>query len=292
MDANPRLESLEERLEGGELLHFPACPFPLPHGHDRAFLFEQRLSSSIHKNISYDPGADAVFGFAGGDATYEQRLKRIFADFSTQATGWLSRVLPRYAGSWQLDRVSFRPDEEATRRLRLKARNDLLHTDAFPSRPTQGCRILRLYVNLSPDEPRVWATAEGFAALLAKYGQRAGLPGQQVVGWAKRLRQGLLGLFNSRHRVRSDYDWFMLRFHDFLKTCDEFQERASRRYWSFAPGAAWLLFSDGLSHADLRGRHELDHSYFVALDALARPETAPASLLEKACGLPVCRHAA
>jgi hypothetical protein len=292
MDAKERVESLEERLEGGELLHFPTCPFPLPEGQDRTFLFEQRLSSSIHKNISYDPVADAVFGFAGSNDTHEQRLKRIVADFSEKATTWLSRVLPRYAESLRLDRVSFRPDEEATRRLRLKARNDLLHTDAFPSRPTQGSRILRLYVNLSQDEPRVWATSESFAALLSKYGQRAGLPGQQVVGWAKRLRQGFLGLFNSRHRVRSDYDWFMLRFHDFLKTCDEFQERASRRYWSFAPGSAWLLFSDGLSHGDLRGRYELDHSYFVPRDALTCPGSSPAALLEKACGMSVCQRAA
>ena len=42
--------------------------------------------------------------------------------------------------------MSYRPVEEATRKLRLKARNDLLHVDAFPTRPTNGWRILRCFV--------------------------------------------------------------------------------------------------------------------------------------------------
>lgn len=148
--------SLAERLERGELAHFPACPFLLPEGDDRIFLCGQHLSSSIHKNISFAPTTGKVTGFS--DPKASGRLKNILTGFSASATGWLADVLPRYAHAWRLDRVSFRPEEEATRRLRFKARNDLLHVDAFPSRPTQGYRILRLYVNLHPTDPRVWAT--------------------------------------------------------------------------------------------------------------------------------------
>ena len=57
--------------------------------------------------------------------------------------------LPRYSRHWELDRVSYRGLEEATRQLRLTARNDLLHIDAFPTRPSNGWRILRVFLNVN-----------------------------------------------------------------------------------------------------------------------------------------------
>src|SRR5438270_3183863 len=103
----------------------------------------------------------------------------MLAGFSQTDTQLLSSVLPVYAHNWSLDRVSYRPEEEATRRLRQKARNDLLHVDAFPSRPTNGQRILRLFVNVNPVDPRIWVTSDPFAKLLERYGAKAGLPFHQ-----------------------------------------------------------------------------------------------------------------
>src|SRR5262249_52574714 len=133
--------------------------------------------------------------------------------------------------------------EEATRRLRLKARNDLLHLDAFPTRPSRGWRILRLFVNVNPREPRVWVTSDTFPALLKCYGARVGLPHPGLHGLAGRLGRRLLGLFRLRAR-RSEYDTFMLRLHDFLKGCERFQERCRKRLWHFPPGSAWLACTD------------------------------------------------
>ena len=45
---------------------------------------------------------------------------------------------PEYARSWRVDYASFRPVEEQGRELPLRHRNDLLHLDAFPTRPTHG----------------------------------------------------------------------------------------------------------------------------------------------------------
>src|SRR5262249_13175323 len=157
------------------------------------------------------------------------RLGGVLADFSFAATRWLAETFPGYAACWRLDRANYRPEEEATRRLRQTARNDLLHIDAFPSRPTQGYRILRLYVNLNPTEPRVWATSDTFDRLLERYGEKVGLPGTIAAGWARRLGQSLLGLFEPGRRVRTPYDEFMLRFHDFLKKNDRFQDHAPKR---------------------------------------------------------------
>src|SRR5262249_54104223 len=170
--------ALAERLERGEVIFYPVCPFPLPAGNDMKFLLGQQLASRAHKNISYDPATGKAARVLRQDAQQAERLRRLLAIFAEEATDWLATTLPRYARSWQRDRVSYRPIEEATRKLRLKARNDLLHVDAFPSRPTNGQRILRLFVNTNRTEPRVWITAAPFAELLARRGRTVGLPGE------------------------------------------------------------------------------------------------------------------
>jgi hypothetical protein len=272
----------EERLERGELLVYPVCPFPLPAAADRQFLCTQRVAGRAHKNISYDPSTGQVHGFRYRGPEPSGRLRELLAGFSATACRWLEAALPAYRGAWRPDRASFRSEEEAIRRLRWNARNDLVHIDAFPTRPTHGDRILRLFVNLNPTDPRVWVTSELFARLLERYGTQVGLPtapGFRLWSWRQELTAWL-----HPHRPRhSDYDLFMLRLHDVLKADDDFQERGLKRYWSFPPGSAWLLFSDGLSYADLRGQYALEHSFFVARGGLVRPDLAPATLLENAC---------
>jgi hypothetical protein len=284
--------SPEERLERGEVLYYPVCPFPLPEGDDRRFLLEQRLANRAHKNISYNPHTGKAGGFAALSPEQAERLRRLLASFSQTVTEWAARTLPRYPRAWRLDRVSFRPEEEATRTLRLKARNDLLHVDAFPSRPTQGHRILRVFANVNPSDPRVWVTSEPFAKLLQRYGEAAGLPGRQTNDWWREFRHGVVRLFRPGKPRRSPYDTFMLRLHDYMKANDDFQERTPKRYWAFAPGSAWVAMTDACSHAVLRGRYALEHSYFVAPEALALPEESPPALLERACGMPVLNRAA
>jgi hypothetical protein len=274
---------LEERLERGEVTFYADCPFPLPGGEDREFLFGQGLGGRAHKNISFDPATGKAAGFRRDSAEQAQQLRRLLAEFAERATAWLAQAVPGYARSWRRDRVSFRPEEEATRRLRLTARNDLLHVDAFPSRPTQGWRILRLFANLNPTEPRVWVTSDTFPALLERYGAEVGLPQPEGAGWAGRLGQRVLGLFQPGRRKRTAYDSFMLRMHDFLKRSEEFQDRSRKRVWKFPPGSMWLVFTDVASHAALRGRYALEHSYFVAPESLALPEESPPALLARAC---------
>jgi hypothetical protein len=283
---------LENRLERGEVIYYPVCPFPLPDGADRHFLLEQQLGGRIHKNIGYDPHTGKTSGFQRRDSAQTERLQNLLADFSRTTTEWLARALPGYRRAWKLDRVSFRPEEEATRRLRLTARNDLLHVDAFPSRPTNGWRILRVFANVNLTEPRTWATSEPFGKLLQLYGNQVGLPSSQSSDWTRLLRTGMLRIFRPRQLRRSTYDEFMLRFHNFLKTNEEFQDRCRKRIWNFPPGSAWMVMTDTVSHAALRGRFALEHSYFIAPQTLALPHESPAALLERACGMPVFKPAA
>jgi hypothetical protein len=281
----------EARLERAEVLFFPVCPFSLPEGEDREFLLEQQLAGRAHKNISYNPRTGKVGGALHTSESQAQRLQRLLSEFSRTATNWLASALPRYASSWKLDQVSFRPVEEATRKLRLTARNDLLHVDAFPSRPTNGQRILRLFANVNPTQPRIWVTSDPFPKLLERYGRRVGLPGKGS-GLVSQVYQGLVRLFRPGKPVRSPYDAFMHRFHNFLKANVDFQEKGSKRLWSFPPNSAWMVLTDTVSHAALRGRFALEHSYFIAPAALALPAESPAALLERACGIPVLNRAA
>jgi hypothetical protein len=106
------------------------------------------------------------------------------------------------------------------------------------------------------------------------------------------LRNGVLGLFRPGRPRRSAYDAFMLRFHDFLKANDAFQEHGPKRFWTFPPGSAWMCITDTTSHAVLRGRYALEHSYFLTPESLALPNESPAALLERACGVAVLNRAA
>lgn len=285
--ANTQSTSLApaERLESGEILVFADCPFPLPTPEERQFLFRQRVLSRFHKNITYNPANGRVAGFDRQPAQAVQLLQSTLARFSRCACCWLAEFLPQYAAAWRPDRASYRPEEEALRKLRPTARNDLLHLDAFPTRPSHGDRLLRLYVNLHASEPRVWATSDPFATLLERFGPHVGLP-PAASSWPRRLVQ----LFRPDADGRS-YDQFMLKLHHFLKRNDDFQERSAKKLWHFPSGSAWLLFTDGLSYAELRGQHALEHSFFVPARALTLPERAPAALLDKACGRAVTRAA-
>ena len=271
--------SLEERLERGELILFPHCPFALPTEADIAFLQQQRLRRWTHKNISYNPITQRVTGYQRTSREQKRQFRRIMGDFSRACVEWAEQVFPRYRSGCLADRASYRSEEEATRRLRHSARNDLLHIDAFPNRPSQGRRILRLYVNINPTEPRVWVTSDGLPQLVDRYGSLLGLPDRpsstSLPGWRERLLRWMWPGYVSR----SPYDSFLLHLHDFLKTSDDFQERSRKRLWSFPPGSMWILYTDARAHAELRGQYALEHSFFVTPEVLVVPECAPASYL-------------
>jgi hypothetical protein len=268
------------RLEQGEIVYFPSCPFALPNPSELQFLLEQRVAGSTGKHIVYNPLTVQAFHASCTDEVAAERLACILAAHSRQATTWLSGLLKDYSKAWQIGSTTLRPEEEATRRLRFSQREDLLHIDPFPDGASHGRRFLRLFVNLNPAEPRVWATSDGLARLLERFGDAVGLPTPEHSSWAWQVRQGMLRLLDARQRGLSATDEFLLRFQASLKANDHFQERGPKRFWHFAPGSAWLVMTDSLSHAVLRGRHALEMSFFVDPATLVCPELAPGRVIE------------
>ena len=277
-DPTPEPALSAEALERGELIHFPACPFPLPPAGQLDFLRRQEGVTFGHKDVSYDPARRKLAGARAGHPSEARRVADVMAQFSAAAVGWVRRVLPDYGPGLVPDRVTLRTQEEATRLSRLTARNDLLHVDNFPTRPTFGRRILRVYANIHPTDPHVWATSERLPELLARFARQARVPARTRAEWAAPARP-VVRLFAGRGPGRSAYDAWMLRLHHFLKENEGFQAQAARRLWTFPPGSMWLLFSDGLAHALLRGRFSLEHSFFVPHECLTRREDAPVSHL-------------
>ena len=126
-----------DQLERGKVLFFSHVPFEFPDA-DRAFLLSQKQTGSrFHKNISYRPARDILEG-VDDDSPDRERMNAIMRNFSSSVTKFIAQFLAPYAGKMKLDFASFRPLEEQGRDLSLHKRNDLLHVDAFPSRPMNG----------------------------------------------------------------------------------------------------------------------------------------------------------
>jgi len=273
-----------ELLESGQILYFRAPPFHLP-AEDREFLLTQQWTElRLHKNVSYRPSEDLLRGVSGDPVTVN-RVHTIMRNYSAQVIEFLTKFLSPYAGKWILDFSSFRPLEEQGRDLPLHKRNDLLHVDAFPSRPTRGGRILRVFTNLNPKNPRVWQTTEGFPVLAKKFASEAGLQRiaeddsvikRTVQDWGSRL--GIRGM------GRTPYDMFMLRFHDFLKENTAFQENCPKILLEFPPLATWLVFTDSVAHAVLSGQFALEQTFLIPPEALVAPQHAPYRILGEIAG--------
>ena len=275
------------QLEQGEILFFDRLPFDLP-GSDREFLLGQNWSEMrLHKNVSYRPIEGRLNGFAGDPAARE-RLHGILQNYSREAVKFLENFLSPYAGKWILDFASFRPLEERGRNLSLHKRNDLLHVDSFPTRPTRGGRILRIFTNLNPTRTRVWQTTTRFDELARKYAMDAGLASIAGKGSPLSRLSNLVGAalgFGSFSRPA--YDRFMLRFHDYLKENSAFQANSPKTTLEFPPMSTWIAFTDGVPHAVLSGQYALEQTFLIRPSALTAPESAPYRILESLCGRPL-----
>lgn len=274
-----------EQLEAGRILIFPHGPLQLPDEDYRFLLGQQQTEAPYHKNIAYRPRENVVTGAAR--ATARKRLGQVLNNYCSQAAALVARLLPRYAKAWQLDFTSFRPFAEENRTRSLHARNDLLHVDAFPTRPTHGDRILRLFTNLNREQPRVWLTSENFEALVGRFAQEARLL-EQAHRSCSPLRQAFArfaGFVRLRQFTASPYDFLMRHFHNFLKENREFQENCPKTRIEFPPKSSWIVFTDTASHAVLAGQFALEQTFIVPRRALVHPEGAPVSILERLTGV-------
>jgi hypothetical protein len=274
-------------LERGDILFFPGGGFDIPASVRMPLMGATQDARSFHKNIAYKPHWDELSGLV--DRAAAETVKPAMREYSQLARAFLARILPDYARAWKVDYASFRSIEEKGRELPLTKRNDLLHVDAFPTRPVFGDLILRCFTNVNPEQSREWITSDPFAQLAPQQAENAGLP-----AYAKAAQSTLHGLKRSLTRGlagigipvvdRSPYDAFMLHFHDWLKGNQDYQANCPKYQFALPPGSTWLVFTDVVPHAVLGGRLAMEQTVIVSRQSLRDPSLAPSSILEKMAG--------
>lgn len=269
-------------LEAGNVLFFPATPFELPKDNTNFLRTLNFTGGAVHKNIAYRTASDRITGIEAGSR--QATLHAIMREYSRNVIAFVKDLLPQYSSCWKLDYASFRPLEEQGRGLPLNKRNDLIHTDAFPSRPTHGDLILRVFTNIHLSKSRNWVIADPFPALAEEYARAAGLDEISAGGRFRDASARLLKSFGFPVVPRSPYDRFMLNFHEYLKRNADFQANCAKYTFDFPPGSTWLTFTDLVPHSVLSGQHALEQTFIVSRRSLANPENAPVAVLERLCG--------
>lgn len=267
-----RRERARRALERGDILFLPRLEFALDAP------WRQVLSPAVAdrrgKNVSLDP---ATGGLRHTGAAGQQRLQlqAMMEGFAAAATRFVHELFPLYAPRLERGRTSFRPVEIAGRRYSLRKNDRLLHVDAFPSAPTRGRRILRLFSNVNPHgEPRVWRVGEPFAEFAPRFLPSLGRPkGSWLLA--------ALGITRGR---RSAYDRLMLRLHDAAKRDAAYQRQAPQAEIAFPAGSSWLCFSDQVVHASVRGQYALEQTFYLDVEAMAEPQGSPLMILERLTG--------
>ena len=274
------------KLEAGGILYFPETPVPIPEA-DLAFLLgQQQTSSSLHKNIAYKPDRDKLSGVDEKQTKPGEfeRMHEVMRRYSASVESFLSEFLAPYQRRWRLDYASFRPLEEKGRDLPVRRRNDLLHTDAFPTRPTRGWRILRFFHNIHPTRTRDWVVGEPFGSVVGAFTPaKLAVPHADgpVVRAGKQIAQatGLAALIPQWKR--GPYDEFMMRLHNTMKEDAEFQRTCHREAIQFAPGSSWMVYTETVPHAVLAGQYALEQTFLVDAAAMVTPDSAPIAVLQK-----------
>lgn len=265
-------------LERGGVLVLPRLAFGLTA--DETRFLDSRWSDGRSKNISID--GDSIHGAAGnpGDVA---ALARMIGRFAADASALVAALFPRYAPWVIRARTSYRPHGAAGRATSWRKDDTRLHVDAFPSRPTHGQRILRVFCNVNPDgEDRVWRLGEPFEAMARQLLPRVRpmVPGEATL---------LSALHVTRER-RSQYDHLMLGLHDRAKANLDYQRSSPQREVRFAPGTTWICYSDQVMHAAISGQYMLEQTTQLPLAALYDQDSSPLAILERVRGRTLAPH--
>lgn len=275
---NERIPAVEQAiatdaLEAGHVLFLPHLHFELSEV-ERAFLTPTIVGKS--KNVSYDPASGKVGGTTVA-AIKLHELRALMDRFAASTRALIDTLLPSYQGGLHQAKTSLRPVEVAGRKQSWRKDDTRLHVDSFPSQPSSGKRILRVFSNVNPDgRPRVWKVGEPFERVARTFweGLRAPLPGERQVLATIRVTKG----------VRSRYDHYMLKLHDAMKLDPTYQARFEQETVPFPAGSTWACFTDQVSHAAVSGAHQLEQTFWVDVSVLRTPATAPLRVLESLAG--------
>ena len=263
-------------VEAGKVLYFPRLGFAVQ-PEEQALLREDMLAPKS-RNVSL--GADGVLKGAAGSAAEQQALAAMVGRFRQQALRLVDDLLPEYQGLLRIAPTSFRPRQVETRAQSVRADDQRMHVDAFPSRPSYGERLLRVFTNLNPHGvPRVWRVGEDFETVA-----------RQFLPQAKPYRLWQAKLLNAVHAtksLRSEYDHLMLQLHDLMKFDEQYQKNGTQVTVPFPPGSVWVCFSDQATHAVMSGQFMMEQTLYLPPGREVNPTSSPLQILTRLVGRPL-----
>ncbi|CAM5790414.1 Kdo hydroxylase family protein [Ottowia pentelensis] len=263
-------------VEDGRVLYFPRLAFEVLPA-ERALLREGMLSPKA-RNVSL--GADGVLKGAGGSAAEQAQLAAMVGRFRQQALQLIDGLLPEYRGLLRAAPTSFRPRQVETRKQSVRADDQRLHVDAFPTRPNYGERILRVFANVNPDGvPRVWRVGDSFEAVARQFLPRA----KPYRRWQARA----LNALHVTKSLRSEYDHLMLQLHDGMKFDEQYQKSGAQVTVPFAAGSVWVCYSDQATHAVMSGQFMMEQTLYLPPGHEADPQASPLAILTRLVGRPL-----
>jgi hypothetical protein len=261
----------QQLVESGGVLYCPALEFEVTA--NETHLFDPRLSDPKRKSI-YLRGSTAEVQGTNGTAAEKAVLTSMLERYRAAAMGLVLQLFPTYRGSMLPASTSFRPRATGVGKESLSWRKDdaRLHIDAFPSNPTHGVRILRVFTNVG-QTARVWRVGESFESMATYFLPRVPPYSAWRAKWLERL--------GITKRLRSPYDHVMLHLHDAAKADALYQRDSPQATVEFLPGSTWICYSDQVMHAAMAGQFMLEQTVHVALHAQAYPQFSPVAVLER-----------
>lgn len=261
-----------EPLEQGNVLFLPHLTFTL--SPDEQSLLNPALVDPKRKNISFDPQKNRVCGIARAENT--EQVSQLLARYYQHCLQLIDALLPDYRHAVHSPTNTLRLHPVSAWREKNSWRKDdsRLHVDAFPSRPIQGERILRIFTNINPNgESREWRVGEPFPALAQRF--KGHLTGYSPLSsWL----QQRLGMTKS---YRTGYDHMMLRLHDAMKADQRYQQQGPQVALTLPAGSSWVCFADQTPHAAMSGQFMLEQTFLMPVSGMKSPQHAPLSVLEK-----------
>ncbi len=260
-------------LEAGKVLHFNSLNFPLSEFEKSFFTPEIRNPKS--RNISLD--ASGRLKGAIGNTEIQTGLATMMERYRVQTQLLVNSCFPCYTQHLRVAPTSFRPNQIENRSQSWRADDKRLHVDAFPSRPNYGERILRVFINVNPNNmPRVWRVGEPFEDIVQRF-----LPNTKPYSaWQAKV----LNVFGITKSLRSEYDHLMLQLHDAMKHDLNYQSNSPQEMVEFPSGSVWVCFSDQASHAAMSGQYMMEQTFHLPAHNQYDNKSSPLAILQRYTG--------
>ena len=255
-------------LENGKVLHFTNLPFDISETEKKI------LSPIILKKNSRNISLSATNHLKGAECDEHtlDALIHLMMKFRQNATSLITSLAPKY--NVETSPTSFRPIQVENRKQSHRANDKLLHVDAFPTRPNYGKRILRVFININPNNiPRIWRIGEPFEQVANTFMNKV----KPYSSW----QASLLNKLKITKSFRSEYDHIMLQLHDLMKLDSNYQSNAEQIVVPFHSGSVWVCFSDQTSHAVMSGQYMMEQTFNLPLSSLYDTHSSPLAILNR-----------